>query len=56
MAECLNRYARCREIVPVESWTKDGVEGWLFRDRDNCLIFVSSAELEEFKAPMEAPA
>lgn len=48
MAETLNRYARCREIVPVESWTKDGIEGWLFRDRDNGLVFVSSEELLEF--------
>ncbi|MFQ5655669.1 MAG: hypothetical protein ACE5GW_13190, partial [Planctomycetota bacterium] len=45
MAERLNRFARVHEIVPVESWKKNGVDGWLFRDRDNSLIFVTSSEL-----------
>lgn len=45
MAELLNRYARVHEIVPVESWKQDGVEGWLFRDRDNQLIFITSSVL-----------
>ncbi len=45
MAEQLNQYARVHEIVPVESWRKDGVEGWLFRDRKNQTIFVESSKL-----------
>ena len=45
MAEQLNQYARVHEIVPVESWRKDGVEGWLFRDLENQTIFVESSEL-----------
>jgi len=45
MAELLNRYARVHEIVPVESWKKNGVDGWLFRDRDNHLIFIASSVL-----------
>lgn len=46
MAELLNRYARLHEIVPVESWKKDGKEGWLFRDRNNNLIFISASTLQ----------
>jgi len=49
MAECLNRFARCREIVPVETLKKGDVEGWLFRDRNNRLIFVPSAEMLKFE-------
>gem|GEM_PF-916651 len=45
MAEQLHQYARVHEIVPVESWRKDGVEGWLFRDKENQTIFVESSEL-----------
>lgn len=50
MAECLTRLARCREIVPIESWQKDGVEGWLFRDFNNNLVFIPSTELLEFQS------
>ncbi|MGA1202771.1 MAG: hypothetical protein ACO4BJ_07275 [Planctomycetota bacterium] len=46
MAELLNRYARLHEIVPVESWMKDGIDGWLFRDRNNSLIFIAASELQ----------
>ena len=46
MAELLNRYARLHEIVPVESWKKDGIDGWLFRNRDNHLIFIAASELQ----------
>jgi hypothetical protein len=53
MAELLNRYARVHEIVPVESWKKDGVDGWLFRDRDNHLIFIASSVLLGHQ-PLEA--
>ena len=45
MAEQLHQYARVHEIVPVESWRKDGVEGWLFRNKENQTIFVESSEL-----------
>ena len=45
MAERLNHFARLHEVVPVESWKKDGVEGWLFRDRRNQLHFITSVEL-----------
>ena len=45
MAEQLHQYARVHEIVPVESWSKDGVEGWLFRDKKNQTIFVESSKL-----------
>ncbi len=45
MAEQLHQYARVHEIVPVESWRKDGVEGWLFRDRENQTIFVETSKL-----------
>ncbi len=45
MAECLNQFARNNGVVPVESYKKDGVDGWLFRDRDNRLIFISTLEL-----------
>lgn len=45
MAELLNRYARVHEVVPVESWKKDGIDGWLFRKRDNNLVFITSTEL-----------
>ena len=45
MAERLNQFARNNEVVPVESYKKDGVDGWLFRDRDNRLIFISISEL-----------
>ena len=45
VAEQLHQYARVHEIVPVESWRKDGVEGWLFRDKENQTIFVETAEL-----------
>ncbi len=51
MAELLNRYARVHEIVPVESWKKDGVDGWLFRDRENHLIFIASTQLEGHQPP-----
>ncbi|MFN0057246.1 MAG: hypothetical protein ACKVX7_02205 [Planctomycetota bacterium] len=49
MAECLNRYARLNEIVPVQSWIQDGVDGWLFRDRDNRFVFVATLKLLELK-------
>lgn len=45
MAERLNQFARCHEVVPVESYKKEGVDGWLFRDRDNRLIFIPTSEL-----------
>ena len=45
MAERLNQFARCHEVVPVESYKKEGVDGWLFRDRDNRLIFIPISEL-----------
>ena len=45
MAERLNEFARNHEVVPVESHVKDGVEGWLFRNREYRLIFFSTAEL-----------
>ena len=45
MAERLNQFARNHEVVPVESHVKDGVEGWLFRNRENRLIFISTDEL-----------
>ena len=46
MAERLNHFARLHEVVPVESYKKDGVDGWLFRDRENRLIFIPTSELE----------
>lgn len=45
MVEQLHRFARVNEIVPVESWRKDGVEGWLFRNKENELLFFTSSEL-----------
>lgn len=54
MAEQLNQYARVHEIVPVESWRKDGVEGWLFRDRENQTIFVESSKLLGHQPALEA--
>ncbi len=45
MAERLNQFARLHEVVPVESWRKNGVDGWLFRDRRNRLLFVPSVKL-----------
>ncbi|MGB1070783.1 MAG: hypothetical protein ACPG1Z_03875 [Planctomycetota bacterium] len=53
MSEQLLQYARVHEIVPVESWREDGVEGWLFRDRENQTIFVETAELMREMAPVE---
>ena len=53
VAEQLHQYARVHEIVPVESWRKDGVEGWLFRDRENQTIFVETAELMREQAVVE---
>lgn len=46
MAEHLNRYARLHEIVPVETYRQGGVEGWLFRDREHKVFFVSQSDLE----------
>lgn len=45
MAEYLNQFARKHEIVPVKMWRQDGIEGWLFRDRKNELLFVSTSDL-----------
>lgn len=53
MSEQLLQYARVHEIVPVESWRKDGVEGWLFRDRENQTIFVEKAKLMGEATPVE---
>jgi len=53
VSEQLLQYARVHEIVPVESWREDGVEGWLFRDRENQTIFVETAELMREMAPVE---
>lgn len=52
MAEHLNRFARQHGIVPVEMFRRAGVEGWLFRDRQNQLVFVSKSELES-SAPVK---
>ncbi len=45
MAERLNQFARVHGVVPVESYKKNGVDGWLFRDREHRLIFIPISEL-----------
>jgi len=54
VAEQLHQYARVHEFVPVESWRKDGVEGWLFRDKENQTVFVETAEFMRESSTVES--